>query len=70
MELTIQIPIIEPSKRFPIIALGTPYTHFDAPDATFDNLFVRPKSISSKPTITPVIVSDHYPVVRRIDLQD
>jgi endonuclease/exonuclease/phosphatase family metal-dependent hydrolase len=40
------------------------------PDATFDNLFVRPKSISSKPTITPVTVSDHYPVVRRINLQD
>jgi len=40
------------------------------PDATFDYLFVRPKSISSKPTITPVTVSDHYPVVRRINLQD
>ena len=40
------------------------------PDATFDYLFVRPKSISSKPTITPVSVSDHYPVVKRINLQD
>ena len=40
------------------------------PDATFDYLFVRPKSISSKPIITPVTVSDHYPVVRRINLQD
>jgi endonuclease/exonuclease/phosphatase family metal-dependent hydrolase len=40
------------------------------PDATFDYLFVRPKSISSKPSITPVTVSDHYPVVWRINLQD
>jgi endonuclease/exonuclease/phosphatase family metal-dependent hydrolase len=40
------------------------------PDATFDYLFVRPKSISSKPTITPVAVSDHYPVVKIINLQD
>ena len=40
------------------------------PDATFDYLFVRPKSISSKPIITPVTVSDHYPVMRRINLQD
>ena len=40
------------------------------PDATFDYLFVRPKSISSKPSITPVTVSDHYLVVRRINLQD
>lgn len=40
------------------------------PDATFDYLFVRPKSISSKPIITPVTVSDHYPVVRRVNLQD
>lgn len=40
------------------------------PDTTFDYLFVRPKSISSKPIITPVTVSDHYPVVRRINLQD
>ena len=40
------------------------------PDATFDYLFVRPKSISSKPTITPVSVSDHYLVVRIINLQD
>ena len=40
------------------------------PDATFDYLFVRPKSISSKPSITPVTVSDHYPVVKRINLQD
>ncbi len=40
------------------------------PDATFDYLFVHPKSISAKPNITPVSVSDHYPVVRRINLQD
>ncbi len=40
------------------------------PDATFDYLFVHPKSISSKPTITPVKVSDHYPVVRIINLQE
>ena len=40
------------------------------PDATFDYLFVRPKLISSKPIITPVTVSDHYPVVKRINLQD
>ena len=40
------------------------------PDATFDYLFVRPKSISSKPTITPVTVSDHYPVARKMDLKN
>jgi endonuclease/exonuclease/phosphatase family metal-dependent hydrolase len=37
------------------------------PDATFDYLFVRPKSISSKPIITPVSVSDHFPVVIKIN---
>jgi hypothetical protein len=36
------------------------------PDATFDYLFVGPKSISSKPIITPVTVSDHSPVVRKM----
>ncbi len=40
------------------------------PDATFDYLFVRPKSISLQPTITPVTVSDHYPVASKINLQD
>jgi endonuclease/exonuclease/phosphatase family metal-dependent hydrolase len=38
------------------------------PDATFDYLFVRSAQMSSKPTITPVLVSDHYPVVRRITI--
>jgi endonuclease/exonuclease/phosphatase family metal-dependent hydrolase len=37
------------------------------PDATFDYLFVRPKSISTKPIITPVSVSDHFPVVIKIN---
>jgi endonuclease/exonuclease/phosphatase family metal-dependent hydrolase len=40
------------------------------PDATFDYLFVRPKRNTSKPIITPVSVSDHYPVVKIINLQD
>ena len=40
------------------------------PDATFDYLFVRPKPISSKPIITPVSVSDHYPVVRTIGFKN
>ena len=36
------------------------------PDATFDYLFVRPREIALIPIITPVLVSDHYPVARKI----